>query len=265
MAQFDFAYGDYAKTQKQINSVYDKQKATQLAEYSHARNKATSQLKQQKNEIMPTFQSKRNQADVVNKQSVQALREAMASQGLLGSGENVSANVGLMSSRQNSLNDINLEQQQTENDFSRRLSDVNDPADRNKIISSIEALRSGALAEAYNRQQQLAYQKRMDDLAEQWRKKEWEYRLKQDREAAARARAARSGGGGRGRSGGGGGSYSAQSANPGLAKPLSESDLHWAVQQQIDKMNKVANPKTAAVAPHLGSTAYFNKMKRLMG
>jgi hypothetical protein len=264
MAQFDFAYGDYNKTQKQINNMFNKQKATQLAEYSHARNKAVSQLNQQKKEIMPTFQARRNETDVVNRQNVQALREAMASQGLMGSGENVSAQVGLGAARQSSLNDINLEQQQTESDFGRRLSDVNDPAGRNKIVSDIEALRASALTEAYNRQQQLAYQKRMDDLAEQWRKKEWEYRLKQDREAAARARASRSGGGGRGRSGGSGG-YSAQSANPGLAKPMNESDFYWAVQQQVDKMKKVANPKTASVAPHLGSTAYFNKMKRLMG
>jgi hypothetical protein len=258
MAQFDFAYGDYSKTQQQINDMYNKQKTAKVTEYTNARNKAVGQLNQQKQEIMPTFQAKRNETDVINRQNVQALRESMAANGLLGSGENVSAQVGLGAARQNSLNDINMEQQTTERDFARRLADINDPGEQNRMLQEIESMRSNALLDAYNRQQQLAYQKRMDDLAEQWRKKEWEYKLKQDREAAARAA--------RSRSGGGGGSYSSSSApNPALAKPLNQSDLYWAVQQQVDKMKKTASPKTASVAPHVGSTAYFNKMKRLMG
>jgi hypothetical protein len=255
---FDFGYGDYGKVQQQINDMYNKQKTAKISEYTNARNKAVGQLNQQKKEIMPTFQAKRNETDVINRQNVQALRESMAANGLLSSGENVTAQVGLGAARQNSLNDINMEQQTTERDFARRLADINDPGEQNRMLQEIEALRTQSLMEAYNRQQQLAYQKKMDDMAEAWRKKEWEYRLKQDAEAKARAAAAS-----RSR---GGGSYSSSSApKPALAKPLNQSDLYWAVQQQVDKMKKTASPKTAAVAPHLGSTAYFNKMKGLMG
>jgi hypothetical protein len=252
MANFDFGIGDYEKAQKKINDMYNQQKTAKITEYTNARNKAVGELNNQKKEIIPTFQAKRNEADVVNRQNVQALRESMAVNGLLSSGENVSAQVGLGAARQNALNDINVEQQNTERDFATRLSALNDPGEQNRVIQEIETLRSQALLEAYNRQQQLAYQKRMDDLAEQWRKKEWDYRERQDR---------RSGGGRGGSGGGGGGSYaSAPSATTAASSPTSDDWNKYMVA--YSNAQKKAYP--GSIFPNVGSEAYRNKMKRLM-
>ncbi|MEK3853447.1 hypothetical protein [Cytobacillus sp. FSL H8-0458] len=78
-------------------------------------NRINSLYDQQQKNVAPQFAQQRNQADAVNQQNVQKLREAMAANGLTGSGENVTAQVGLGAARQNSLNNINAQETQMAN------------------------------------------------------------------------------------------------------------------------------------------------------
>lgn len=144
-----------------VNSIYDQMKDAQLAAMRAAREKAIGNINYQKSLVAPQYQSSRNQADVVNAQNVQRLREMMATNGLNASGENVSATVALQSARQKSLNDLNLQEQQTINDYDRQITDLNNPADELALIANIESQRAQALYQDgirvdetnYNRQQ----------------------------------------------------------------------------------------------------------------
>lgn len=132
-----------------INNIYDQQKKAQLAQLQSARDNALRGLNQQKTETNQSAYSNRNQADVVNAQSVQRLREFMASRGLSSSGENVSGQIALGSARQNALNDINTSQQNALSDINNQIANVNDPGQQNSITADIEARRSQALLDAY--------------------------------------------------------------------------------------------------------------------
>lgn len=134
----------------QINSMYDSQQASQLAALKAQQDKALGQLNQQKAELAPQYQSERNQADVVNAQNVQRLRELMAQNGLSASGENVTAQTAQNNQRLNSLNSLNLQEQQANNDINRQMNDVTDPAKAQAIINQIAQQRSQALLNLQN-------------------------------------------------------------------------------------------------------------------
>lgn len=141
-----------------INQIYDQQRNAQLNQLRSSRDKAVGELNQQRTNLAPAYQQKRNQADVVNQQNVQRLRELMAANGLTQSGENVSANVALSSQRLNSLNQLNLQQQQAYNDIDRRISNLNDPANEQALMAALEAERSKALLGQMNANRQFGLQ-----------------------------------------------------------------------------------------------------------
>ncbi|WP_368658681.1 hypothetical protein AB3Z07_05115 [Metabacillus halosaccharovorans] len=139
-------------TNNKINSLYDQQKKAQET---------------QANNLAPQYQAQRNQADVVNQQNVQKLREIMAASGLAGSGENVTANVGLQSQRQSSLNDINLQEQQAVNDI-------------NQKILELEAQRTQALLESDRYLDERDYQYNRDKVEDNRYSQQWNYQKQQD-------------------------------------------------------------------------------------
>ena len=128
-----------------VNSIYDNQLNAQLQALYASRDKAVGELNQQKDVNKATYQGQRNQADVVSAQNVQRLREIMASNGLSGSGENVTASVGLQNARQSALNGLNLQESQATNDINRQIADLNNPANEQALRASIEAQRAQAL------------------------------------------------------------------------------------------------------------------------
>ena len=130
---------------QQVNQIWDKQKESQLKMLESQRNKAMGVINQQKSEVKPMYEEKKNEADVVSHQNVQRLRELMAAQGLQSSGENVTASVGLASSRQKALNDLNLQEQQIMNEYDRAIRDVQDTTQDQAIIAQLEAARAEAL------------------------------------------------------------------------------------------------------------------------
>lgn len=149
-----------------VNGMFDAQKQSQLATLQAQRDKAVGQINQQKAEVAPQYQGMRNQADVVSTQNVQRLRELMASNGLNASGENVTAQTSLNNQRQSSLNSLNLQEQQTMNDYNRQITDLNNPADEQALVSSIEAQRNQSLYDAYNRASDVGYQRQRDSIGD---------------------------------------------------------------------------------------------------
>lgn len=161
-----------------VNSIYDAQQNALMARLQSERDKATGQINQNKAEIKPMYANKRNQADVVNMQNVQRLREAMANAGLTGSGENVTAQVGLAGQRQSSLNNLNLQEQQEYNDMNRRLADLYNPNDVVALQQAIEAEKARGLLDSFYksddrnfRNAEFDYRKLRDSVGDsQWQK-----------------------------------------------------------------------------------------------
>lgn len=184
-----------------INSLYDSQRKNQLDQLKAQREKAISGYNKQKNDLKPVYQNQRNQADVVNAQNVARFRELMAAQGINASGENLTTQASMASSRQSALGEITAQENQAVGEIDRQIADENDPSREQAIINSIETERSGRLAEAYNQSQQEIYQRYQDWRNYQMQKEQFELEqkmreLEYQRALAAQA-AASSGGGGR--------------------------------------------------------------------
>ena len=154
------------RAQGQVNSIYNQQKAAQLATFNAERNKGIGLVNQQKAEVAPQYADKRNQTDVVNAQNVSRLREVMASNGISSSGENVTANVGLQSARQGALSQLNLQEQQTNNDFNRQITDINNPDRINAMVAQLESQRSQAMYDATNRADEIGYSRGRDAVGD---------------------------------------------------------------------------------------------------
>ncbi len=185
--------------QQRINDMYNQQKNTQLGELRANQQRETNVINTQKKETGQQYYDKRNQADVVNFQNRRGLQEMMAASGLARSGENISGQVALQASRQNTLGGLNRDEQGAINSLNTRLNEINDPSRQNSIISAIESQRSAALAEALERaiqrqqeQAQLEEQKRQFEARLAWEKEQFNRQM-----AEQAARAARSGGGSR--------------------------------------------------------------------
>lgn len=164
-----------------LENMYNQQKESQLAQIRAQRDQAVGQLNQQKTQVAPQYQDKRNQSDVVNAQNVQRLKEVMAAAGLTSTGENVSANVAMNNERANAINSLNLQEQQTINDIDRQISDLNNPASEQALIASIEAQKSRALFDAFNRSQDVGYQQYRDKVSDNRYQNEFEYKKEIDK------------------------------------------------------------------------------------
>jgi hypothetical protein len=141
----------------QINKIYDQQKATQLASFNADKTAAINKLNAQKKDTSVAYQGQRNQADVVSAQNVQKLRELMAANGLNASGENVTAQAGANSDRQNSINSLNLQEQSAVRDINNQINDQNNPARQQAAVAQIESERAKALLEGKNTAEEKAW------------------------------------------------------------------------------------------------------------
>ncbi len=190
--------------QQRINEMYNKQRETQLGKLRSEQQKQTNAINTQKTQTGQQYYDKRNQADVANFQSRKALQEMMAASGLARSGENISGQVALQASRQNTLGGLNRDEQGAIHALNTRLNEVNDPSKQNNIVSAIESQRSAALAEALERaierqrqQEQFQAQLEAERLAREEQKRQFEARLAWEKEQYNRslaAKASKSGG-----------------------------------------------------------------------
>lgn len=170
----------FNKQQEYLNNMFNQQREAQLAALRGQKEKAIGEINQQKSQVAPQYQQMRNQTDATNLQNVQKLREVMAANGLNSTGENVTANVALNNERVNSLNQLNLQEQQTVDDLNRRISDLNNPAEEQALIAALEAERSRTLYDAYNNSQQMGYQQLRDRIADNRYQQEFDYNKSRD-------------------------------------------------------------------------------------
>lgn len=161
----------------QINNMYNQQREAKLAQLRASRDKAIRQINQQKEEVAPKYQGMRNQTDATNLQNVQKLREVMAANGLNATGENVTAQTNMANQRLNSINSLNLQEQQTNNDLNRRITDLNNPDTENELIAALEAERSRALLDLGMQADQNVYNRNRDSLNDTLRNREWYYNV----------------------------------------------------------------------------------------
>jgi hypothetical protein len=152
----------YETSQEKINQMYDAQRNGQLNTLKAQREKAIGGFNQQKKELTPQYAAQRNQADVVNSQNVTRLRELMAANGINMSGENVTAQANMNSSRQNSFMDINNNENQAMGAIDKQIANENDPSREQSINDSVESERSRSLTDAFSQAQQQAYQQQVD-------------------------------------------------------------------------------------------------------
>lgn len=154
------------QNQKYVNQLYDQQTQSEIARLQASRDSALGVINQQKANVAPQYQSMRNQTDAVNMQNVQRLREVMASNGLTTSGENVTAQVAQNNTRQNSINSLNLQEQQTVDDLNRRIVDLQNPANEQALTSALEAERTKALLNSYNQSNETTYNRYRDSVGD---------------------------------------------------------------------------------------------------
>jgi hypothetical protein len=138
------------ESRSEVNKLYDAQKNSRLQQLQAQRDAAIGKINTQKQGTQQDFYNQRNQADVVNAQNVSRLRELMAANGLNTTGENLTFQAQANSDRQNSLNALNQQEQGQMNAYENQISDINNPAEENSIISQIEAERSKAILDAQN-------------------------------------------------------------------------------------------------------------------
>jgi hypothetical protein len=180
----------YMKAQQNsVNGLYDQMQKAQTDAYTANRDKAIGDINYQKEQVAPQYQGMRNQTDVANLQNAQKLQELMASRGLGASGENVTATVNQNNARQNSLNSLNLQEQQTNNDFDHQIANLNDPAELNALIANIGTQRAQALMDANNRADEVGYSRGRDAIGDQRYTAETAYSHGQDAKQNAYAEA----------------------------------------------------------------------------
>jgi hypothetical protein len=136
---------------QQINTTFDKQKEAQLTEYRRQRDNAVKGVQGQKGQVTEQFYGQKNQADVVSQQNVSRLKEMLAASGLSKSGENVTANIQAANTRQNALNTLSKQEMDQQGQLDQRIGELKDPAQEKAMTAQIEAARSQALTEAWNR------------------------------------------------------------------------------------------------------------------
>jgi hypothetical protein len=138
------------ESRSEVNKLYDAQKTSRLQALQAQRDSAIGKINTQKQGTRQDFYNQRNQADVVNAQNVARLREIMAANGINASGENLTTQAAANSDRQNSLNALNQQEMSQLNMYDNQISDINNPAEENAIISQIESERSKAILDAQN-------------------------------------------------------------------------------------------------------------------
>lgn len=195
-----------------INSLYDTQRKNQLDQLKAQRDKAISGYNKQKSDLKPVYQNQRNQADVVNAQNVTRLRELMAAQGINASGENLTTQANMASSRQTALGEITSQENQAIGEIDRQIAEENDTSRDQAIINAVETERSSKLAEAYQQAQQEIYQKYQDWRNYQMQKQQFELEQKMRELEYQRALAAQQAATSSGSGGGGGRSSKSSSA-----------------------------------------------------
>lgn len=143
-----------------INEMYDNSLTAQLQALRKARETAQQGLNSVETTAKQSAYQNRNLADASTQQSAQRLRTIMAEQGLLTSGDNVTANVALQATGQNNLNAINQAEANTLQDVMERRGVINNNAelDEQALAKEVAAARAKALIQDQYHQDDMGLQ-----------------------------------------------------------------------------------------------------------
>jgi hypothetical protein len=163
---------DYAG---EINNMFDRRQSAEMDAIRKQRETALQGYNKMETQTKNQAYDNRNQADVVNMQNAQRLREAMANSGIFKSGDNITATAGLNAQRQGAIGSINRDESNQLTDIGERrnMTINNAQSDEAALISRIAAdriqaqinqrntdrgfsLQEGGLTGNYNGQQTLA-------------------------------------------------------------------------------------------------------------
>lgn len=138
------------RSQQLIDSIYNNNYNSQLQKLREARDTQLQGLNGQETQAHQSAYDQRNAADTTNLQNAQRLREMMAQNGLLSSGDNIQANVDLGTARQAALGGINRDEgNAVQNIAQQRALIMNNAANNDlALMQQLQAARAGQLLSA---------------------------------------------------------------------------------------------------------------------
>ena len=144
--------------ENKINAMYDELYKKKQSELEKAKNNSLNELNQQKADGEVEYYNEKNKSSLANAKSTQAIRDYMARNNLLNSGENADAILRNRTDYANDIGRINSDHRQFNNNIEREKSKLN--SDYNYDIatakSDYEAQKQKALLDYQMQQQQLA-------------------------------------------------------------------------------------------------------------
>ena len=144
--------------ESKINSMYDELYKKKQSELEKAKNNSLAELNQQKADGEVEYYNEKNKSSLANQKNTQAIRDYMARNNLLNSGENADAILRNRTDYANDIGRINSDHRQFNNNIERQKSKLN--SDYNYDIatakSDYEAQKQKALMDYKLQQQQLA-------------------------------------------------------------------------------------------------------------
>lgn len=173
--QFDFA--------QTINDLYERERQARLMALQNQLQGQTADLNRQRIALAPQFQQERVQTDTSAQMAGKRLAEVMANRGLDQGGENITANIGLQTARQQALSNIGQRETTANAEIDQRIADLQ-VAGRGDIAQMEAALSSDqtrAMLDHQYRDRDFGYQQYMDQLANYWRGSEFDYQKERDR------------------------------------------------------------------------------------
>ena len=144
--------------ENKINAMYDELYKKKQSELENAKNNSLNELNQQKADGEVEYYNEKNKSSLANQKNTQAIRDYMARNNLLNSGENADAILRNRTDYANDIGRINSDHRNFNNNIERQKSKLN--SDYNYDIatakSDYEAQKQKALMDYKLQQQQLA-------------------------------------------------------------------------------------------------------------
>lgn len=136
-----------------INNSADEYRKQILAGIKQSADTQVNNLNQQKAGLTSQYYDKRNQADTVHIQNSARLKELMGNSGLLGSGENLTAQTNLLGARQGAQSDLYRQEQLQRDSIDNSITNTRNAMSLEEIkaIAEIEKNRSSDLLEQQNK------------------------------------------------------------------------------------------------------------------
>lgn len=116
---------DYGTYQNDLNRLAEAQKTYQIAELRKARDSALNSLKEQEQEIKPTYQNARNMTSAASQSGARSFAEYLANRGLTNSGAAAQGEINRQSALQNNLGNIDTAEANAYRDIANQRTKVN--------------------------------------------------------------------------------------------------------------------------------------------